>query len=236
MSEMLQIGGIHVSVIRTPKRRTIGLTIERDGTISARAPSNLSLNSLLSLLKKKELWMHASLARRNRSNIEGCEKSFVTGEGFFYLGRHYRLRVLASSNDLLSAAPLRLLRSRFLLSAKAVPAARDCFVKWYSSAGIRWLTKNLPRLQNRVGVSPKSVLVRDLGFRWGSCSPEGRLNFHWRTFMLPSRAIEYLVLHELCHLIVHNHSKDFWNEVGRVAPDFLIKEAWLNANAAHYQF
>lgn len=234
MSKPIQVGSIPVSVIRAPQRKTIALTVERDGTLSVRAPSETSLESLEKLLKRKELWIHSALAKHQASRGTNGQKSFVTGEGLFYLGRHYRLRVVSSKNLPQKAAHLRLHHSRFLLTACAAAAARKHFVRWYSDAGGRWLSKHLPRLQARVGVSPKSTAVRDLGFRWGSCSEEGRLNFHWRTFMLPSRLIEYLVLHELCHIIVHNHSRNFWKEVRRVVPDYRSKEAWLSTNAANY--
>lgn len=234
MSEVIQVGGIPVLIIRAPQRKTIGLTVERDGTISARAPTNLSADSLHTLLKKRELWMHASLAKRNGGNYESGEKSFVTGEGFCYLGRHYRLRVVSADGSDPLRPPLRLLQSRFVLISTATPKAKAHFVQWYTCAGKRWLTKNLHRLQNRVGVSPSSASVRDLGFRWGSCSKQGRLNFHWRTFMLPARSIEYLVLHELCHLLVHNHSPAFWREVGRVFQHYETQERWLASQGIQF--
>jgi hypothetical protein len=236
MREPIQLGDISVSVVRAPQRKTIALTVERDGTLSVRAPSETSVESLKKLLKKKELWIHSALAKRQTSCGANAQKLFVTGEGFLYLGRHYRLRVVSSQSLPPKAALLRLHQSRFFLAAHAAADARKHFVRWYSDAGSRWLEKHISRLQNRVGVSAKSTAVRDLGYRWGSCTEEGRLNFHWRTFMLPPSIIEYLVLHELCHLIVHNHSKEFWKEVSRVAPDYQKKEAWLMNIAINYNF
>lgn len=235
MNESIKVGEIQVSVVRAPGRKTLGLTVERDGSVTARAPSQLNSDSIAQLLKKRELWLHSKLAQRNLAGRGNGAKTFVTGEGFFYLGRHYRLRVLPQDNRPTKAAPLRLFQSRLLLSADAVPNARDHFIRWYVDAGKRWLEKHLAGIESRVGVSSTAHSVRDLGFRWASCSKSGQLNFHWRTFMLPARVVDYLVTHELCHLLFHDHSQKFWNEVSRVSPNYLTTEAWLKANAERYR-
>ena len=79
---------------------------------------------------------------------------------------------------------------------------------------------------------PTGVEIRDLGFRWGSCSPGGKLAFHWKTIMAPQTIVDYIVVHELCHLH-HRHDTDaFWNEVDKVMPQYVERKEWLRVNGA----
>ncbi len=100
-------------------------------------------------------------------------------------------------------------------------------VRWYSERGQPWLQKRVERFQRRVGVAPNAVTVQDLGYRWGSCGKRGRLFFHWRTILLPPPVIEYVVVHELVHLLEAHHTPAFWARVERVMPDFAGRKQWL---------
>jgi predicted metal-dependent hydrolase len=86
----------------------------------------------------------------------------------------------------------------------------------------------------RIGVKPSAVSVLDLGYRWGSCSSNGKLNFHWRTVCLPSRIIEYVAVHELVHLHEANHGEAFWQRVRRAMPDYEERGKWLAEEGSGY--
>jgi predicted metal-dependent hydrolase len=74
--------------------------------------------------------------------------------------------------------------------------------------------------------------VRELGHRWASCSPSGDLAFHWKCMMAPPTIIDYIVVHELCHLHHRDHTDAFWNEVDKVAPNYRERKEWLRKNGA----
>ena len=78
------------------------------------------------------------------------------------------------------------------------------------------------------------VEVQDLGYRWGSCSLHGKLNFHWRTLVLPPRIIEYLVVHELAHLAVPDHSPVFWRRVESAMPEYRRHREWLRVEGGGF--
>ena len=86
--------------------------------------------------------------------------------------------------------------------------------------------------QDRMGVQPKAVRIIELKNRWASCSPGGNLNFHWKCMMAPPTVLDYIVVHELAHLIHPNHTKAFWNEVDKVMPDYRERKEWLRVNGA----
>ena len=96
------------------------------------------------------------------------------------------------------------------------------------------IAERMPRLPRRVGVEVHRVAVMDLGFRWASCSEAGRVNFHWRTVLLPPHLVEYLVLHELCHPMEHNHTPRFWSLVRRADPDVDRNERLLKEDGSRF--
>ena len=84
----------------------------------------------------------------------------------------------------------------------------------------------------KVGVENFDVKVKEMGYRWASCGKNGALNFHWKCMMAPPKIIDYIVVHELCHLHHRNHSDAFWNEVDKVMPDYRERKEWLRAHGA----
>jgi predicted metal-dependent hydrolase len=81
-------------------------------------------------------------------------------------------------------------------------------------------------------VEPVKVVVKEMGYRWASCGKNGVLNFHWKCMMAPPKIIDYIVVHELCHVHHRNHSDAFWNEVDKVMLDYRERKAWLRKNGA----
>ena len=107
-------------------------------------------------------------------------------------------------------------------------------MRWYTRHAQNWISQKCASLQARVAANPKSVKTRDLGYRWGSCTDGGNVNFHWRCILLPAPRVEYLILHELCHLHEHNHGPGFYERLRRASPDHLAHEQWLRENGDEY--
>jgi hypothetical protein len=234
MSESLSISNVEVQVRRSDRRQTIGLTVERDGSVVAAVPASVSLGEVERQLRSRELWLHSALTRRMSLTPSATVKQYVSGEGFHYLGRAYRLRVLRAVTAADQIPELRLFHGMFHLRGDCALHGRESFVRWYSARAEIWLAERMPRLQRRVGVEARRVAVMDLGYRWASCSESGRLNFHWRTILLPPGLVEYIVLHELCHMLEHNHTPRFWSFVRRADRDFERKESWLKENGSRF--
>lgn len=234
MKEVVAVEGLVVRVQRSDRRRTINFTIERDGSVVASIPTQLPLSTLEHAVSRKALWLHGSLARRGDLNSVRVEKEYVSGEGFYYLGRKYRLRVIRSVEGELAEATLRFRHGHFELEASAAAKGRDVFIDWYTEHAYAWIEPRLVAIRRRVGVKQTELRVCDLGYRWGSCSRVGRLNFHWRTILLPPAIADYVLLHEVCHVCVHNHSDQFWALMRRYDMDFESKRRWLAANGGQF--
>src|SRR5699024_3693297 len=98
------------------------------------------------------------------------------------------------------------------------PAA--AMTAWYRERARRWLPARLASWQDSMGVHPDQMRVRDLGHRWGSASRGGGLNLHWAVMQLPPTVVDYVLVHELAHLVVPDHSPAFWTRVRTVLPGF----------------
>lgn len=117
---------------------------------------------------------------------------------------------------------------RLMLRREQAASGGKRIEEYYTRAAHPYLNETVQRWKRIVGAEPgRFVQVMDLGYRWGSCSADGTLNFHWRVMQLPARIIEYVVVHELVHIKVPNHSEEFWKMLGSVIPDYESRKAWL---------
>jgi predicted metal-dependent hydrolase len=216
------VDDLHLAVRRSARRKTLQITVERSGDLIVSAPPDVSEARLRRFVREKRFWIYTKLAEKDRLQRVVMQKEFVGGEGFLYLGRSYRLKLVADQN-----VPLKLVNGRFSLRQDALPAAREHFVRWYSERARIWLAGKVDEYRSRMEVRPAGVRVQDLGYRWGSCGKGDWLYFHWKTILLPARIAEYVMVHEIAHLHEPHHTPGFWLRVERAMPDYAQRKAWL---------
>lgn len=237
-TDILQVDDLRFVVRRSERRTTVGVTVERDGSLTLTSPINLPRAQLEQIARNKRFWIYSRLAEKNDLSWPLAAKEYVAGEGFWYLGRSYRLRVIDDSalpiGQSHNLAALRLQQGRFLLRQSALPHARATFIRWYTDHGTARLSRFVQDLSERIDAQPRGFRVRDLGHRWGSCGHATTLNFHWRTILLPPRIIEYVVAHELTHLYEPHHGVPFWRCLERILPDCSARKFWLAQHGARY--
>lgn len=214
------------------QRKTTDIVIERDGKVVVRPPANYSAEQVDALVESKRMWIYRNLAEWKDLNAAAVAREWVNGETFLYLGGAYRLAVVSGQDR-----PLKLRDGRFLLSREVIEsggrqAARKAFEQFYTDKGQQRFTDRAAYFAPKVGVEVKEVRVRDIGYRWASCGRDGNLNIHWKCMMAPPRIIDYITVHELCHLHHRNHSDSFWNEVDKVLPDWRERKQWLRCRGA----
>lgn len=227
----VRLGDLDFEIRRSSDRSTVGITVERDGSLVLSAPESASLDDLEKVVNTKKTWIYTKIAEKEPLIQSAPRKEFVSGEGFFYLGRSYRLKVVDAGQDV---EKLRFYRSRFELRRDAKSEGRALFMEWYSEHLRPVLERHLSRLAPRVPVKYRSVQIRNLGFNWGTCGKNQDLYFHWRVAMLPHRIVEYVVTHELTHLIEKKHSPEFWSKVETILPDCGERVRWLSDNGVLY--
>ena len=148
----------------------------------------------------------------------------MTGEGFAYLGRSHRLLLREDSTPEVKLERGRLVMRRDVAASER---AESAIVDWYQTQALRWLPRRVEPWAERMGVRPSAIDVRELGYRWGSLGKNDRVNFHWATIQLAPRLIDYVIVHELAHVLEPCHTGDFWSRVERAMPEYRAVKAIL---------
>jgi predicted metal-dependent hydrolase len=210
-------------IIRT-KRKTIALIIEHDGSLIVRAPLRATNAQIQALVDKKADWIRAKQQLVKNASPKATRKAYVNGEGFWYLGKNYRLEIIDHAK-----APL-VLDGRFQLARTVLPRAPLVFEHWYRKRAAQVIVERVQWYAAKNGFTHNRIRITSARRRWGSCTSRGTLSFTWRLVMAPLAVIDYVVVHELVHLQEKNHSKSFWGKVKAIMPDYKQQIAWLKAN------
>jgi predicted metal-dependent hydrolase len=222
---ILTVDDLRFEVRRSAARRSLEITVDRSGDLILSVPSEATEAVLRDFVQRKRMWVYQQLARQETYTRESPTKEFVDGEGFLYLGRSYRLRLVDES-----IVPVKLVGGRFVMPRALASAGREHMIRWYCGNATRWLTGKVADFTARMEVAPAGVKVQDLGYRWGSCGKGDLLYFHWKTVVLPARIAEYVIVHEMAHLHEPHHTPEFWRKVERALPDYELRKDWLTRN------
>jgi len=206
-------------IIRS-KRRTVALIVESDGSITVRAPMRLPERAIREFVEKHVDWVEKKKAEM-RAIVPTRSKQYQPGETFFYLGTEYSLEVVAGQHKKL------ILDDRFKITESALKNAELVFQNWYRQRAKQWIVERVEQLAESHQLHYEKVKITSARKRWGSCSPKNTLNFSWRLMLTPPEIIEYVIIHELAHTVHHNHSKQFWNLVEKLLPDYKARRKQL---------
>jgi predicted metal-dependent hydrolase len=220
----LVVGGLDFEVQLSGVRRSIGITVDRDGSLIVNAPRDCDEVELAAFAHEKRMWVYKKLAQKDLLLSHRPTKEFVSGEGFTYLGRSHRLLVADRH-----AAAVKLERGRLVMRPDIALSDQGAhaMIDWYRTRASRWLPRRVEPWARRLGVDPGPLDVRDLGYRWGSLGKHNRVNFHWATIQLPPMLVDYVIVHELAHIVEPNHTPAFWTRVERAMPTFQLAKQQL---------
>ena len=212
-------------IIRS-KRRTISLQLCDDATLIVKAPLRVKNNIIHQVILKHHKWLERKKKEILSRNIKFIEKQFVNGEKYFYLGKLYPLKVV-QNNEM--ECPLILSNGYFYLQ-KDISDAKSAFIIWYKKAAREKILERVDWYSGKTGLLYNRVKISNAQKQWGSCTNIGNLSFSWRLIMAPLSVVDYVVIHELVHLIEKNHSKSFWDKVQFFMPDYKMQKNWLKKN------
>jgi len=215
LPDRLEIGRLTFEVAPRPARRTLEITVERNASLSIKAPSGVTVDQIERFVAVKQDWIYRKLAEKDAFLGTPVVKQLVNGEGFAYLGRSYRLLLVDDQS-----APVRLEHGRLKMRRDLVGDGASMIQAWYQAAGQRWVPKRVMPWAARMRAAAVGVRVTGLGYRWGSTRGRDRINIHWATLQLPPSLIDYIIVHELAHVHEPNHTAAFWERVERAMPDY----------------
>jgi len=228
-----QVQDIEYQLLPGADRQTTDIVIERDGVVRVRPPRRMTPEQVDATVFSKRMWIYRNLAEWSDLNAARVAREWVNGESFLYLGSSYRLSLVDEQDEALKLKDGRFQLLRSVMGPGGREAAQYAFEQFYKDKGLPRVRQRVAHFAPRVGVDAGEVQVKDLGYRWASCLPNGRLHFHWKCLMAPLTVIDYIVVHELCHIRHRDHSDAFWNEVDKVLPNYRERKEWLRHRGAH---
>jgi predicted metal-dependent hydrolase len=209
-------------IVRT-RRKTLALIVKPDGSLTVRAPLRASEKSILEFVERNKKWIEKNQAKA-RAVLPAAPRQYIPGEMFDYLGTAYPLQIAGGQKKVL------LLDNTFLLAESAQSRAPLAFELWYREQARGVLKERVNFYAEQYAFQYQKIGITSARTRWGSCSAAGSLNFSWRLIMAPLEVVDYVVVHELVHTVLHNHSKQFWQRVGMIMPDYKEHRKWLKKN------
>ena len=220
---------LSIQVVRSRRRRKTSSIIISNGIVKVVVPDQISDFTIKELINKRIPWIRKKL--KDELNITpAIVKNYVDGESFTYLGNNYKLKSFVRNISFVKVSSDYINVS---LPKKSKENIKGLLERWYKEKAIEILTEKTNRYAKIIGVSPTAVSVGDYKSKWGSCSIEGKISYNWKIIIAPSRVLEYIVIHELCHMLEHNHSKEYWRHVNTYCKDFKESRKWLRMNGKY---
>jgi predicted metal-dependent hydrolase len=215
---------LHYRIRASHRRRTLALELRADGLLTAAAPAGVPLETIRRFVASRRRWIESK-----RALLAQCRPpplGLGDGARLPYLGRVLELHHDAGATG---RSLCRRDGDRLVVRGDAPAALRPAIEHWYRRAAAEHFAARVAHFAPWVGRGPRRLAVRAARTRWGSCSARGTISLNWRLMQMPPDVIDYVVVHELCHLLVPNHSPRFWAQVARVLPDWQARRRTLHA-------
>ena len=217
-------------IFKTDRRKTASIKIV-EGRVHVVVPKRLSDARVKDLIIKRTSWIKKKL-RIQAETVLPKPKEYVSGENFTYLGRNYRLKLIPNGEEevKLKGGYLTLGYQEKLPETDRQSIVKESLERWYKGHALKRLTEKSKRYEKILRVTPSSISLKNYKSRWGSCSNSGEINFNWKIIIAPHHIVDYVVVHELCHMLEHNHSSRYWRHVQSVIPYYKMDRQWLKVN------
>tara|TARA_R110002051_G_scaffold44154_1_gene89630 strand:- start:1195 stop:1893 length:699 start_codon:yes stop_codon:yes gene_type:complete len=199
-------------------RKTLGITVTPEMEVLVKAPIESTISKIKEKLQKKAPWIIKQQSFFLAYHPKTTKRKYISGETHLYLGRQYLLKVEKSAQESVK------LRGKFIeVRAQNKSRVKPLVEKWYlEHARLKFKATAQPLIENfkKHKVEPNSLVLRDMPTRWGSCTPKGKIILNPELIKAPKGCIQYVIIHELCHLVHHDHTKKFFDLQTKEMPDW----------------
>ena len=215
---------IHFEIKRGTRKKTVAIEVNSASGVTVLAPEDLNEEKILEFVGKKAEWIIERQRKIGNCN-SGLAKDFVSGEAFSYLGKEYRLKIIRETSEKVGKCEFENGRFRIEIAPNLTEGKRKIEVKeallaWYLKKAEEKIRGRIQYYSSQVGRKPEFIEIKSQKKRWGSCSGAGVVRFNWKIIMAPLSIFDYVIVHELCHLIYPHHSPHFWQKVQSILPDY----------------
>ena len=206
------------------KRKTISIVIDKEAQIIVKAPNLVSRKYVDDYVNSKLDWIDKNVKKMSEIAKKRQPKQYDGGEVFMVFGKEYTMCI--SSFD--TAITIR--EDRIYFPSKFLDDPKEHMIKWYKNLAKKYLIKRTEQIAQQVNLTPSKIKITSADKRWGSCSSKKNINFSYKLIMANEMAIDYVIIHELCHLVYMNHSKQFWDTVAGLMPNYKEHKKYLKTN------
>ncbi|MBE5959786.1 MAG: M48 family metallopeptidase [Lachnospiraceae bacterium] len=223
---------INYAVVKA-RRKTIGIVVTKDGAVTIRIPHGVSKKEVERIVASKLPWIYEKVTENEKRFEEMTERknnSLKDGGRILYEGTYHTIHMHFEEG--LSIIEIRYDGESFHVRTGTMDPdkLRPAFVKWFRGAAKIRFQERVDHYIPYTGKTYNTIRIKEQKGCYGSCSSKCNLNFNWKCVLAPKEVLDYIVVHELCHLIQMNHSQAFWHEVERIMPDYKAWRAWLREN------
>lgn len=211
------------------ERKTVSLSFDKNFDLVVKVPLWLSDKEINEIIEKKAEWIMETRIRLQNAKLKEVKSQLPleTGDKLPYLGKNLTLTVVREPRK---RGKVSMIGDRLLMWVPYeanYEFKRACIVAWYRKQAAYIIGRKAKAYAEKLKVTYSEIHIKDQRTRWGSCSGMKNLNFSWRLVMTPDSVCDYVIIHELCHLVHMNHSPEFWNLVEKMCPPYKQQKRWL---------
>lgn len=217
-----------IFIKRTNRKKTISIEI-KDNKVEVKAPYIISQKEIESFILQKKDWIDKKISFHN-SIKKPIKRKFTEEENFQFLGKDLKLKIIKSNkrkNYLDGKFIYIFIKNEEEKLKEEIKKELEILFKYEA---LKIFERKTNFYARKIGVYPKKITIKSYKKRWGSCSYKEELSYNWKLIMAPEKIIDYVIIHELCHLIHFNHSKEYWEKVSKILPNYKTNKEWLKIN------
>jgi predicted metal-dependent hydrolase len=213
--------------VKYKNRTSLGITIDSYGNLEVQAPKGTPEEVIHQLLEVNWDLIQQKLKEMN-DRLQGPQKKvYEYDERFLYLGKSYPIEILEDTNINQDYVVFKEERLHIVIRQRDDEKIKQALKRFYYQQCKALVEKAIANYQGHFKTKPRSVRISDSKTTWGTCDSRQQLTFNWRLAMAPQEVIDYVVIHEMCHMVHLNHDRSFWRLVGKIMHDYKEKETWL---------
>jgi len=209
------------------KRKTMGIYINVYGHVEVRAPKETSDECVLQLLEKNWNWVQKKIKEMKERTAGHMEKVYDHGEIFLYLGKTYPIQISQDMDIKQDYVMFEVDKLHIYVKEQEDERVKQALKRFYYQQCKALVEGRIKAYQSNFKTKPRSIRISDNKCTWGTCDSKLQLTFNWKLAMAPLEVIDYVVVHEMCHMVHLNHERSFWRLVGKIMPDYEERQNWL---------
>jgi len=209
------------------KRKTMGIYVDLYGNVEIRVPKDTAEKNVLQFLEDKWDWVLKSSNEMKEKTGEQKSKNYEHGENFLYLGDAYPIHVFPNIEIKQDYVEFTEEVLNVHVKQHEDERIKQALKRFYYQQCKLLVEKRIQINQKNFKTKPRSIRISDNKSNWGSCDSKMQLTFNWKLAMAPLDVIDYVVVHEMCHMVHLNHDRSFWRLVGKIIPNYEKMQNWL---------